>query len=151
MVSTVGKAGPRWAQQAVEDYAKRVRRWDPVEPVWVKPERFRGDIDSVRNAEADRLLAGVSGRDRLVCLDERGEALSTEGFIELVQGARLDGVTRLIFAIGGAYGHSPAVRHAAGRVVRLSSLVLNHEVARVVLYEQIYRAYATLHGVPYHH
>jgi 23S rRNA (pseudouridine1915-N3)-methyltransferase len=57
----------------------------------------------------------------------------------------------VVFAIGGPYGHGEAVRARAWRTVRLSDLVLNHEVARVVLYEQLYRALTLLEGVPYHH
>jgi len=57
----------------------------------------------------------------------------------------------VVFAMGGPYGHDPSVRAAAWRTVRLSDLVLNHEVARVVLYEQLYRALTLLEGAPYHH
>lgn len=151
VVACVGKAGHPWAEPAVADYVRRLRRWDGVDAVWLKAERFGGDVDAVRAAEGARLLAATGPRDRLIVLDERGDDLDTPGFTDLVQRARLDGVTRLVFAIGGAYGHAPASRAAAHRVVRLSALVLNHEVARVVLYEQIYRAYAALHGVPYAH
>jgi 23S rRNA (pseudouridine1915-N3)-methyltransferase len=57
----------------------------------------------------------------------------------------------VVFALGGPYGHGAALRQAAWRTVRLSDLVLNHEVARVVLYEQLYRAMMQLAGAPYHH
>lgn len=147
----VGKGGNAWADAAVSDYARRMRRWGGVEQLSVKPERFRGDVDAVRAVEGQRLLAKIKPRDRLIALDERGDSPSTEDLLQLVRACRLDGTARLVFAIGGAYGHDPSVRKAAWKVVSLSSFVLNHEVARVVLYEQLYRVNATIAGVPYHH
>ena len=151
LVLVVGKGGNAWADAAVADYAKRMRRWGGVTEQAVKPERFRGDVDAVRAAEGQRLLARLKPRDKLVVLDERGEAPTTDELIQTVRACRLDGTARLVFALGGAYGHDPSVREAAWKVMRVSSFVLNHEVARVVLYEQLYRANATIAGVPYHH
>lgn len=131
------------------DYSRRLRRHGGVEEEAVRAETFRGDVDAVREAESQRLLARVGPRDLLVVLDERGESLDTEAFASMVDGARQRGT--LIFALGGAYGHAEPTRSAAHRVVRLSDLVLNHEVARVVLYEQLYRALTLLSGAPYHH
>lgn len=151
MVTAVGRPSRGWAQAACDDYARRCVRWGGVEAAWVRHEAFRGDVEAVRSAEGERVLKTLGERDRLVVLDERGEDVDTDGFTRLVDKARDDGATRLVFAIGGAYGHAPVARSRAWRVVRLSSLVLNHEVARVVLHEQIYRAFAAIHGVPYAH
>jgi 23S rRNA (pseudouridine1915-N3)-methyltransferase len=148
-VLRVGKGGADWADEAVADYTRRVRRWGGIEDQVVRTEPFRGDPGAVREAEGARLLAAIGPRDRLVVLDERGEDLDTAAFTALIEQSRGDG-SRLVFAIGGAYGHGAAVRER-GRPVRLSAMVLNHEVARVVLYEQIYRALAAIHHVPYAH
>lgn len=149
-VRVVGRGGVPWADAAVEDWTRRLRRYGGVAEEVVRPEPFKGDIEAVRATEARRLLDGVSPRDRLVTLDERGERLDTHAFAALVeQGLLASG--GLVFAIGGPYGHGPAVRDVAWRTLRLSDLVLNHEVARVVLYEQLYRAFTVLRGEPYHH
>lgn len=148
-VLTVGRSRCAWADEAVADYTRRLRRHGGVEEEAVRAEPFRGDVDAVRDAEAQRLLARVGPRDALVVLDERGETLDTDGFARLVDETRRRGAA--VFALGGAYGHAEATRRAAHRVVRLSDLVLNHEVARVVLYEQLYRAMTLLAGAPYHH
>ena len=150
-VVVVGKGGCRWADEAVADYTKRMRRFGGIDEVAVRSETFRGDVETVRTKEAERLLARVEARDRLIVLDERGVDLDTSGFVDLVQQCRMGGVPRMTFAIGGAYGHAPSTRDRAWRVVRVSSLVLNHELARVVLYEQIYRAWTIIQGIPYHH
>lgn len=151
VILTVGQGGFPWAEAAVQEYAKRLRRWGGLEQEVVKVEKYRGDLVAVRTAESARLLGRVGPRDRLVALDERGEDLDTYGFVALVQAARMDGVGRLVFAFGGAYGHDPSLRERAHRVVRLSAAVLNHDIARIVLAEQLYRVMTLAEGVPYHH
>jgi 23S rRNA (pseudouridine1915-N3)-methyltransferase len=144
----VGRSKNRWANAAVDDYAQRLRRHGRVEEVAVKTEVFRGDVDAVRDAEGSRLRR-ASGTGVLIVIDERGEPLDSHAFSSLVDQSRQRG--QVVFALGGAYGHSEETRRAAHRVVRLSDLVLNHEVARVLLYEQLYRAMTLLTGAPYHH
>lgn len=150
-IAAVGHSRCSWANDAAKHYHKRLVRYGLLSQETVKQSTFRGNIDAVRHQEGERLLALVRPRDRLVALDERGEALDTPALVTYVDDARQQGVSSLLFVLGGAYGLSRAVRDRAHRVVRLSSLVLNHEVARVVLYEQLYRVMATLHGVPYAH
>ena len=148
---TVGRGGFPWAQSAVDEYAKRLRRWGGLTQDHVKVQKYRGDVDAVRAAESQRILDSLSSRDLLIALDERGEDLTTHAFADLVQKARTSGGGKLVFAIGGAYGHAPVLRQRARRVVRLSSAVMNHDIARVVLAEQLYRAMTIVEGIPYHH
>ena len=150
-VIAVGRGAPAWASAAVEDYACRLKRRGGVDQRWVKPVSFRGDVDAVRQGESTALLKLVKPRDMLVALDERGEALSTDAFVGLIRHARLHASGALVFALGGAYGHDRRLRDHASRVVRLSSMVMAHDVARVVLFEQIYRAFSIIEGSPYHH
>ncbi len=117
----------------------------------VKTAPYKGDVEAVRRVESERLVARVEPRDRLIVLDERGRDPTTRQFAAMLKGCRNDGTHRVVFALGGAYGHHQLLRDRAWKVMRLSSLVLNHEVARVVLYEQLYRAMDVLEGGPYHH
>ncbi len=139
---------PAWADAAVEGWRKRLGRGLPTDEQIVPIEPFRGDVEAVRSAESERVLRMV-GRGRLVALDERGEAVDTAGFVQLIATGRASG--DLVFALGGPYGHAQSLRDAAWRVVKLTDLVLAHDVARVVLWEQIYRAQAIATGSPYHH
>ncbi|MEZ4321224.1 MAG: 23S rRNA (pseudouridine(1915)-N(3))-methyltransferase RlmH [Myxococcota bacterium] len=148
-IAIVGKSRCAWADSAVDDYGKRLKRHGKLEERIVKPERFHGDVDAVRTAEGERLLKVVGPRESLVALDERGERLDSHGFAAMLDALNLEGT--VVFAIGGAYGLAPEVRAVAARTVRVSDLVLNHEVARVVLYEQLYRAVTINAGIPYHH
>lgn len=148
-IRIVGASRCGWANEAVADYTRRMRRYGGVAERPVRPEPFRGDESAVRNAEAERLLAGRPARSVLVALDERGQRLDSHAFAGLVDEGRQQGT--LLFCLGGPYGHGASLRSAAWRTVRLSDMVLNHEVARVVLYEQLYRALTLLEGAPYHH
>ena len=103
-----------------------------------RAEPFHGEVERVRRAEGERVLARITARERLVVLDERGERLDTSGFASLVDAGRQLGPWCSYSA--APTGTTSAVRAAAWRTVRLSDLVFNHEVARVVLYEQLYRA-----------
>lgn len=146
---TVGRSNCKWAEQATGDYAKRLRRYGGIQEETVKHETFRGDVAAVKRAEGQRILKRLAPRDCVVALDERGLSLSSHEFAELMEQGRQRG--QVVFCIGGAYGLDPGVRERAWKTITLSPMVLNHEVARVVLYEQVYRAMTILSGVPYHH
>jgi len=147
----VGRGKSSWADSAVADYTKRLRAKMPLEEVLLPTAKFRGDIDAVRSDEAARILAKVRSRDRLIALDERGQSPTSEGFAGWIDAAAKAGTGRLVFAIGGPYGHGAAVRDAAWRCLAVSSMVTNHELARVFLVEQLYRASTLLWGGKYHH
>ncbi len=147
----VGKGRVAWADAGTHEYTRRLPKHLGFQELRLKPSPFKGDIDAVKNAEATRILANLSGGDRLVCLDERGEDLDSHGFADLIDQAAKMGTKRLVFAIGGPYGHGDSVRKRAWRTLRLSKMVLNHSLARVVLGEQLYRASTLLWGGQYHH
>ena len=138
-----------WADDAVSDWTRRMGAWGGLEHITVKPERFTGDVEAVRREEGRRILARVRPRDRLLVLDERGVRADSHAFAKIVDEARMDG--RVILALGGPYGHAPEVREAAWKDIRLSDMVLNHQVARVMAVEQLYRAMTIVQGIPYHH
>lgn len=143
VVSAVRPTRTGWADEPCADWGRRIQRHFPFEDRAIKP--------STAEAEAEALLAAVPARGRLVVLDERGEDVSSPQLAALLERCAQDGVTALVFAVGGAYGHAPAVRARAWKTVRLSAMVMAHAVARVVLIEQIYRACTIRAGEPYHH
>lgn len=147
----VGKGREPWADAAAQEYGKRLPRQLELDEKLLKPALFRGDVEQVRRDEGQRVRAELSATDRLICLDERGELPTTEDFAGWIDEAARLGTRRVVFAIGGPYGHDPSVRAQAWRVLALSRMVLNHELARVVLVEQLYRASTVLWGGAYHH
>jgi 23S rRNA (pseudouridine1915-N3)-methyltransferase len=130
------------------------------EPFWAAAEadylarlRHHADVE-VREVDGDdALLAALPARARLVALDAGGELLSSEEIAKKIVAAaeQHGGGAPLAFAIGGADGLGPAVRARAERSLAFGRITLPHRLARLVLLEQLYRAYAILRGSPYHH
>lgn len=150
-VLSVGHRMPAWIQEGWQEYTKRMPPEIRIEPVELKPEdRGAGrSTDKARAAEGERVLAAVPEGGTLIALDERGKAISTQGLSVLLAGWMRDG-THPVFAIGGADGHSDAVRERAQKLLSLSSLTLPHGLVRVLLAEQLYRAWSILARHPYH-
>jgi 23S rRNA (pseudouridine1915-N3)-methyltransferase len=141
-VLAIGKPSLSYARDGVEMYAKRLSRYASVElrTDWK-------DLGSPRNSEV--LLTASEGALR-IALDERGESWTTEHFAEKVGNWQVRGVRRIAILIGGADGHSPELREAADHVLALSAFTLQHELALVVLLEQLYRVHSLIKGEPYH-
>jgi 23S rRNA (pseudouridine1915-N3)-methyltransferase len=148
-IIAVDRLRAAWAGEAVDEFLGRVRRYCPVERRDVKRS---GEDRAAVTAEGERLLklAAPGPSDRLVALDPSGDALDSLGWSELLGGFANEGASRVVFLIGGAGGLSDAVRAAARKVVSLGPQTVSHELAQVILAEQLYRAWTILRGEPYH-
>ena len=142
VILSVGHKMPAWIQEGFQEYAKRMPAESRIELVEVKPGRDKAE-------EGRRLLEALPARATLFALDERGNALSTADLAGLLRGWMRDAV-QPAFAIGGADGLDEAVKSRAAKAFSLSSLTLPHQLVRVVLAEQLYRASSILAGHPYH-
>jgi 23S rRNA (pseudouridine1915-N3)-methyltransferase len=150
VVAVVGKPRDRHLAAAINEYETRAARYWPLEIAEVREASGRGvNAPEVRAREGERLLERVPATARLVACDEQGDRLTSSQFATLVAGAR-DGAQDLAFVIGGAFGLSDEVRKRAGRCIQLAPWTLPHELARLVLAEQIYRAGTIVRGEPYH-
>ena len=150
VIVAVGQRMPDWAQTAYDDYAKRFPHELKVELKAVKTEpRGSKTLETLYAAERERIEAAIPKGARIVCLDERGTSLTTLALAARLTGWQLDGydVTKII---GGQDGIEPAFRNAAHERIRLSDLTLPHAFARVLLIEQLYRAWSVNAGHPYH-
>lgn len=134
------------------EWADKIRRYTQLQEIQIKPNPMNTKDTSVAKVqEGERVLKSVNPGERLIVLDERGRDVKSEDFAKILAQASDEGWPGVVFAIGGPYGHAPDVREKAHDVIKLSSCVLNHSVARVVLLEQIYRGWTILRGEPYHH
>ena len=123
----------------------------PVDEILLKPAADHFPLEKRRFLESEALLSRIKEGDLLICLDQRGSLWHTEEFSSVVQGAMNRSCKRLIFAIGGPFGHSPELRKKAWKTMALSKMVVNHELARLILVEQLYRVYTLIWGGDYHH
>jgi 23S rRNA (pseudouridine1915-N3)-methyltransferase len=141
---------PDWAQTAYDDYAKRFPPELKVELKTVKTEpRASKTRETLVAAERERIQAVLPRGCRVVVLDERGTALTTKALAEQLKGWQLGG-DDVALIIGGPDGLEPAFRDAAHQRIRLSDLTLPHAMARVLLIEQLYRAWSVNANHPYH-
>ena len=150
LVVAVGQRIPAWAQSAWDDYAKRFPPEIKLELKAVKTEtRGSKSLDSLLAAERERIRAAVPRACHLVALDERGTPLTTLALAGKLQAWQLAG-DDVALVIGGPDGLEPAFRQAAHERIRLSDLTLPHAMVRVLLVEQLYRAWSLNAGHPYH-
>ena len=150
VIGVVGRPKHAALAAATEDYEGRAARYWPLEAVEVREEPARGvTVETVREREGERLLARVPAGAQLVACDVGGEAMTSERFARWMQEARERGRDVAIL-IGGAFGLADAVLSRASLRLSLAPWTLPHELARLVLAEQLYRAGTIVRGEPYH-
>ncbi len=150
-ILAVGHRAPGWIHEGFNEYAKRMPPEARVELVEVKPEE-RGagrSTDKAKAAEGERILAALPQGATLLALDERGKAVTTQGLSVMLSEWLRDG-SHPAFVIGGADGLADVVKERAAKLVSLSALTLPHALVRVILAEQLYRAWSILARHPYH-
>lgn len=141
IIAWIGKTRNPATQSFSDEYLKRLKQYSEVEGVTLKDEA------------ALLKLCGRDGRTSrrwLVLLDSRGKQLSSEELADFIRGHQESSAVPLVFAVGAADGFSDELRHHADFVLSLGRMTLAHELARVVLLEQLYRAFTILKGHPYH-
>lgn len=138
LVLAVGRLKEEYFRAAEAEYRKRLSRYATVEVREVKDEAG--------------LVAAIPPRARLILLDERGENFSSEEIARRIIGdeQQRGGGRPLVFGVGGAEGHSEALRRRADTLLAFGRITLPHRLARLVLCEQLYRAFTILRGEPYH-
>jgi len=133
---------PDWVTTASHDYIKRM----PVDCA-IDVKEIKPDLTPAK--EAIKILAAIPKRSQIIALDERGKDQTTQQLSKQLASWRQDGLD-ITFLIGGADGLDPSLKESAHAMWRLSSLTLPHAMARLILIEQLYRAWTILQGHPYH-
>lgn len=147
-ILAVGKKHESWVAEGIERYEKRLKK--PFICSWVfLPHSAREGI-AARQEESERLLSRLADDDYVILLDERGKIIDSPALARLLQGP-LESSKNITIIIGGAYGVDATVHARANAVWSLSLLVFPHQLVRLILTEQIYRAQEIASGGPYHH
>jgi len=151
VVIAVGAAKLPGLAAAIRDYEARIGHYFKFAAIEIRPQRpGSGGDRSLIERESERLLAKVPAGLEIVAVDERGESWSSERLAAYLEEQAVLGKPGVAFLIGGALGLSESLRRQADRVLSLSGFTLPHELARLVLAEQIYRAGTIQRGEPYH-
>jgi 23S rRNA (pseudouridine1915-N3)-methyltransferase len=150
---SVGKAHEAHVKDGIDMFTKRITHYFPVEWSIIPMPKNAGMLSEMdlKKREGEMILGFLQKEDCLVLLDERGKQFSSEALASFIQAKANESVQRLIFLIGGAYGVSDAVKKRANHVWSLSLLVFPHQLVRLILAEQLYRACTILRNEKYHH
>jgi 23S rRNA (pseudouridine1915-N3)-methyltransferase len=147
-ILSVGKKHESWVSEGIERYEKRLRT--PFSAEWVLLPHSSIEGDRARQEESERILSRLDRDDYVILLDERGKAIDSPALSELLK-EQLDDSRTVVIVIGGAYGVDESVHERANFIWSLSPLVFPHQLVRLILTEQLYRAQEIYRGGSYHH
>jgi len=147
-IITVGKKHEAWVAEGIERYQKRLKA--PFNIEWVLLPHSSLEGLSARQEESGRILSRLDAYDYIILLDERGELVDSPTLSKLLE-VRLNSSQKIALVIGGAYGVTDEIRQKAGFTWSFSPLVFPHQLVRLMLVEQIYRAQEIARGGSYHH
>ncbi|XP_075522600.1 putative RNA methyltransferase At5g10620 isoform X4 [Primulina tabacum] len=151
-ILTVGKKRSPGVQLIVDEYIEKLKIYCSVQDIRLKsnPKNAKDVMAQIEHEDIS-VMSLVKSNEWVVMLDEHGADVGSEQMASLIGDAGNTGASSIVFCIGGPYGHGRQLKERADVSIKLSSLVLNHEVALVVLIEQLYRAWTILKGQKYHH
>ncbi|HDR89895.1 MAG TPA: 23S rRNA (pseudouridine(1915)-N(3))-methyltransferase RlmH [Bacteroidetes bacterium] len=148
----VGKTKEAYLKEGQNEYLKRLFRYVPFEYrelAEVKGKNLKEE--QIREKEAEHIMRSISPGNRIILFDERGDQYTSEGLANWLQHQMMEGNRNICLVIGGPYGFSSRVRKAADQELSLSRLTFSHQMVRLIILEQLYRAFTILKGEPYHH
>jgi 23S rRNA (pseudouridine1915-N3)-methyltransferase len=149
----IGKAHEPFVKEGVELFTRRITNYFPVEWHIIPMPKNAGALSEpeLKKKEGGPILQSLHKDDYLVLLDERGKQLNSESFASFIQARANESIKNLVFLIGGAYGVSDEVMARANYKWSLSQLVFPHQLVRLILAEQVYRACSINRNEKYHH
>jgi 23S rRNA (pseudouridine1915-N3)-methyltransferase len=150
---SIGNRHEAYVKAGIEDFTARINRYFACEWKLLPPPKNAAALSEgeQKEAETQLLLNSLEAVDYVVLLDERGKMISSPKLAELLNERAVNGARRVHFVIGGAFGVNEALRSRADLVWQLSQLVFPHQLVRLILAEQVYRACTILRNEKYHH
>ena len=154
-IVTVGKLKEKYLKDGIAEYSKRISRFAKLEMIELADEKTPDKASEIENqkileTEGARILSEIGERDFVLVLAIEGKTFSSEEFSKQLEEASIKGYSTLTFIIGGSLGLASSVKNRANLSVSFGRLTLPHQLMRLVLVEQIYRAFTIQQGSPYH-
>ena len=152
---TIGKIKEKWMRQGIEEYLKRLSPMAKVEILSPDEEKMPENPspalkEKVMEKEGDKLLKYLKDEDFLILLDLKGKPVPSEGLADILQKKMVAGTSHFFFMIGGPYGNGENIRKRADLKISISAMTFTHQMARLILAEQVYRAMKIIRHEPYH-
>ncbi|MDD3013474.1 MAG: 23S rRNA (pseudouridine(1915)-N(3))-methyltransferase RlmH [Candidatus Gastranaerophilales bacterium] len=151
-VIAVGKIREKYIKSGIEEFLKRTQPYSSVKIIEIEAETVKYDdqIKKAMDIEGEKILNILSDNSYIIAMDIPGKQLSSENFASEIQKINTQGINQLNFIIGGAFGLNEKVKKRANFSLSLSKMTLPHQLARLFLLEQIYRAFKIINNEPYH-
>lgn len=151
-IVAVGKMREKYIKSGIEEFLKRIQPYSSVKIIEIEAETAKSDeqIKKAMFTEGQKILNILSDNAYIVVMDISGKKLNSEEFASKIQNINTKGINQLIFIIGGAFGLDEEVKKRADFSLSLSDMTLPHQLARLFLLEQIYRAFKIINNEPYH-
>jgi len=149
----VGRLTLPYLNDGCAEFADRLKRYLPLTITEIKEHKTgrKQDIQRIVATEGDNLLQRIPADSFVIALDQRGKSLTSEKLAELMNDHMIRSIPEWTLLVGGPYGLSDALRKRADMVLSLSSMTLTHQMARLLLLEQLYRCCTIIRNEPYHH
>lgn len=152
---TVGKLKEKYLKDGIAEYVKRLGRFAKFELIELADEKTpdrasQAENDQILSKEGDRIAAKIADRDYVIVLAIEGKQYASEEFSQLLADVTVKGYSDITFIIGGSLGLDPSIKKRANALLSFGKLTLPHQLMRLVLVEQIYRAFMIQQGSPYH-
>jgi 23S rRNA (pseudouridine1915-N3)-methyltransferase len=150
---SLGKGNESFIEEGIQYYFGKTKPWNPIELVilQVPKKNVTTDVTRTKQIEEELILKRLQPNHYLILLDERGKKLDSVQWSQQFQSLMNQGTKTLVILIGGAFGVSEAVKEKARQTWSLSPLVFPHQMVRLIVAEQVYRAFSILNHSPYHH
>ena len=147
-IITVGTIKEKYLKDAIEEYMKRLKKYTNIELIEVKDEGLVEEQKAMQ-LEADKILKYISQKDYIITLEIEGKSFTSEEFAEKINQIQIEN-SNIVFIIGGSYGLSSEIKEKSKLHLSFSKMTFPHQLFRVFLLEQIYRAYKILNNESYH-
>lgn len=146
----IGKTDDKYLVDGIDKYLGRLKHYTKIEYEVLKDVKPGQTPEETLKREADQVLSKLKADDVLVIMDQRGQAYDSIGFAQYIQKLQNTSVKNVVFLIGGAFGHHDIIRQRAQYAISLSKMTFSHQMVRLFLAEQLYRAYTIIRGEKYH-
>lgn len=149
----IGKTDDKNLQQLIDDYQKRLGFYSKFELIVIPDIKNAKNLteNQQKEKEGELILKQLDSSDELILLDEKGKGFRSVEFADLLQKKMNSGIKQLVFVVGGPYGFSDEVYKKANAKISLSKMTFSHQMIRLFMVEQLYRAFTILKNEPYHH
>ncbi len=146
-----GKTTEKWIEEGCTNYLNRIKRYAKAEVKVINASVSGFSPEVQRKKESALILEKVSGKDLIILLDEKGKQFTSEEFAKQMNKFNTSGKTKIAFIVGGAYGADLLLQKQANLILSFSKMTFTHQMIRLLLLEQVYRAFTILKNEKYHH